>query len=363
MNEVVVVGAGPSGIGVSIILQKMGVNFTVLDRNNVGSSFLKWPKQMKLLTPSFFSNTFKMIDLNAITYDTSPALTLQTEHPSGQEYAGYLKKLAEHFKLPIQGNTNVDSVSKNGDVFTIKTNKGEIKSKYVVWAAGEFQYPRSHSFPGAKYCIHNSLITNWNDVQGDEFFVIGGYESGMDTAINLAARNKRVLIIDKDNLLESEDIDPSRTISPYTKDRLRKVNTDNQIEFHTGRVVRVEKDQNEFIIFTEKKKIRSKTKPILATGFKGSLSLIKGLFDWEDGKAQLNSYDESTKTPGLYVTGPMLQSHNMIFCFIYKFQQRFAVVANNIGIKLSKDVSVIEQYKKEGMYLDNLEDAKDECAC
>ena len=128
-------------------------------------------------------------------------------------------------------------------------------------------------------------------------------------------------------------------------------------------MIRVEKDQNEYIIFTDKKKIRSKTKPILATGFKGSLSLIKGLFDWEDGKSQLNSYDESTKTPGLYVTGPMLQSHNMIFCFIYKFQQRFAVVANNIGIKLSKDVSVIEQYKKEGMYLDNLENAKDECAC
>ena len=164
-------------------------------------------------------------------------------------------------------------------------------------------------------------------------------------------------------MLSSEEIDPSRTISPYTKDRLRKVNTDNQITFHTGKVIRVEKDENEFIIYTEKKKIRSKTKPILATGFKGSLSLIKGLFDWDDGKAQLNSYDESTKTPGLYVTGPMLQSHNMIFCFIYKFQQRFAVVANNIGIKLSKDVSVIEQYKKEGMYLDNLENAKDECAC
>ena len=40
MFEVAVVGAGPSGIGVSIIQQKMGVNFTVIDRNNVGSSFL-----------------------------------------------------------------------------------------------------------------------------------------------------------------------------------------------------------------------------------------------------------------------------------------------------------------------------------
>ena len=80
------------------------------------------------------------------------------------------------------------------------------------------------------------MISNWEDVQGEEFFVIGGYESGMDTAINLAARKKRVLIIDKDNLLSTEDIDPSRTISPYTKDRLRKVNTDNLIEFHTGKI-------------------------------------------------------------------------------------------------------------------------------
>lgn len=363
MFEVIVVGAGPSGIGVSIILQKMGINFTVIDRNNVGSSFLKWPKQMKLLTPSFFSNSFKMIDLNAITYDTSPALTLQTEHPSGHEYAAYLNKLVEHFKIPIQSNTNVSSVSKTEDGFTLQTNKGEIKSKYLVWAGGEFQYPKLHSFPGSKYCIHNSLISNWDDVKGDEFFVIGGYESGMDTAINLAERKKRIIIIDKDNLLSSEEIDPSRTISPYTKDRLRKVNTDNQITFHTGKVIRVEKDENEFIIYTEKKKIRSKTKPILATGFKGSLSLIEELFDWEDEKAQLNSFDESIKTPGLYVTGPMLQQHNMIFCFIYKFQQRFAVVANNIGIKLSKDVSVIGEYKKQGMYLENLEDAKDECAC
>ena len=186
----------------------------------------------------------------------------------------------------------------------------------------------------------------------------------MDTAINLAERKKRVLIIDKENLLETEDIDPSRTISPYTKDRLRRNNANKTIEFHTGRVIKVEKNQDEYSIYTEKKKIPSKTKPILATGFTGSLSLIKDLFDWEEGKAQLNSYSESTKTPGLYVTGPLAQQHNMIFCFIYKFQQRFAVVANHIAIKLSKDVaSVVEEYKKEECILDNLNSIEDKCAC
>ena len=363
MFEVVVVGAGPAGIGISIILKKMGINFTVLERNEIGSSFLKWPKQMKLLTPSFFSNTFKMIDLNAISFDTSPALTLQTEHPSGHEYAAYIKRLSDRFELPVQTWTNVDSVTKTKDGFVINTDKGKINAQFLVWSAGEFQYPKNNSFPGSKHCIHNSLITNWDEIQGDEFFVVGGYESGMDAAINLAERNRRVIIIDKENLLESEDIDPSRTISPYTKDRLRRVNSKNTIEFHIGRVIKVEKNQNEFVIYTERKKIRSKTKPILATGFTGSLSLIKGLFYWKEGKAQLNTYDESTKTPGLYVTGPLLQQHDMIFCFIYKFQQRFAVVANHIGIKLSKDVSVIEEYRKEGMYLENLNSVKDKCTC
>ena len=107
----------------------------------------------------------------------------------------------------------------------------------MVWAAGEFQYPNLHSFPGSKYCLHNSFISNWDDVKGDEFFVIGGYESGMDTAINLAERNKRIIVIDKDNLLGNEEIDPSRTISPYTKDRLRRVNTENQITFHEGKLL------------------------------------------------------------------------------------------------------------------------------
>ncbi|GIT56263.1 MAG: hypothetical protein Ct9H300mP17_14220 [Candidatus Nitrosopelagicus sp.] len=70
------------------------------------------------------------------------------------------------------------------------------------------------------------------------------------------------------------------------------------------------------------------------------------------------------KHRGLYVTGPMLQSHNMIFCFIYKFPKRDLQLLQIISEKkLSKDVTVIEQYKKKGMYLDNLEDAKDECAC
>ena len=48
------------------------------------------------------------------------------------------------------------------------------------------QYPRAsdapESFPGAEHCLHNSSVRSWAKLPGDDFVVIGGYESGMDVS-------------------------------------------------------------------------------------------------------------------------------------------------------------------------------------
>ena len=55
----IIIGAGPSGIGSMLALQRAGVdNVLLLEGNTVGSSFKKWPKQMRLITPSFYGNPF-----------------------------------------------------------------------------------------------------------------------------------------------------------------------------------------------------------------------------------------------------------------------------------------------------------------
>ena len=92
--DVVIVGAGPAGIGVGILLQKLGISYGLLERISIGESFKKWPKETRFISPSFTGNFFKMPDLNAITPDTSPAFDLLTEHPTGEEYAVYLEKVS-----------------------------------------------------------------------------------------------------------------------------------------------------------------------------------------------------------------------------------------------------------------------------
>ena len=53
-SEVLVVGAGPAGIGVAAALKCAGVQrIKLIDAREIGASFLNWPKQMSLLTPSF----------------------------------------------------------------------------------------------------------------------------------------------------------------------------------------------------------------------------------------------------------------------------------------------------------------------
>ena len=64
------------------------------------------------------------MDLNSVAYGTSPAFTLETEHPTGKEYANYLRKISEHFELPIKENTNVEKVTKTKDQFTISIQNG-----------------------------------------------------------------------------------------------------------------------------------------------------------------------------------------------------------------------------------------------
>jgi hypothetical protein len=54
-----------------------------------------------------------------------------------------------------------------------------LTTRYVVWAAGEFQYPAetesSGAVEGAELCMHNSRVRSWADLPGDDFAVIGGY--------------------------------------------------------------------------------------------------------------------------------------------------------------------------------------------
>ena len=368
--DVVIVGAGAAGIGCGMVLQDLEVErFIILDRHEVGASFRRWPEETRLLTPSFTINGFGMPDLNSIALQTSPAYTLHTEHPTGPQYAAYLEAIADHFKLPVQCGIDVMDVQPhlNQQGFTLQTSGGTIDCRYLIWAAGEFQYPNLTPFPGAELCRHYATVPSWRKLPDDAYVVIGGYESGMDTAVNLARAGRRVTVLDPTAPWGGDAADPSLSLSPFTRDRLRRAKKQNLIEFVSAEVETVTQtsDDRYHVNLSNGEKLLSNQPPILATGFNGSLQQIAHLFEWGEIGSPIvtKEADESTITPRLFLSGPMLRHGNVIFCFIYKFRQRFAVIGNAIAEQLGLDTNVLEEYYAAQMYLDDLSCCDVSCAC
>mmetsp|Transcript_17266 Transcript_17266/g.43073 ORF Transcript_17266/g.43073 Transcript_17266/m.43073 type:complete len:563 (+) Transcript_17266:115-1803(+) len=452
--DVVVVGAGCAGVGTALMLTRtFGLDTSrvllVEQGKQIGESFRHWPEEMRFISPSFNQQGWtESFDLNAIHYDTSPAFMLRSEHPSGKEYAIYLEAIAEQGNLQVSLETKVVSITDTGkkdndenfypgpfDIDICRDNdRNKISTRYVVWAAGEFQFPRDQaknavnekelgskidskidlgsiasspmSFPGANLCLHNSKIDSWAKLPGDDFIVVGGYESGIDAAVNLARARKKCKVLASTPCWNVKTGDPSTELAPYTSDRLRSVLANDFSPqpklFAPLRVIAVEDLGNgEFGVAAKWKTtddgappstytssgfraevpgdsdsikvFRTKNPPILCTGFEGSVAAqASHLFAFPDPNANkkgcvgdgplLTKNDESTKVKGVFLVGPAVTHGELSFCFVYKFRQRFAVVANAICEGLGMDTATaVAECRRTNMYLDNFLTCEDTC--
>lgn len=368
-DTVVIVGAGAAGIGMGILLKRLDIPFLIIERDEVGASFSQWAKETKFISPSFSGNAFGVVDLNAVTPDTSPAFSLQSEHPTGEGYARYLSDLARYFELPVYTNTSVDRVehTPNGEQnFILHTSETTVGTNHLIWATGEYAFPNKDAFTGADQCLHYADVDSWANFEGDSAMIIGAYESGVDAAYQLAKLGKIVTLFDSDNTLTKHGSDSSYTLSPFTRDRFNEVR--DRVRVIDAQVNKVYKKDDEFVIEgSDGCSYTSLTQPVNCTGFNGGASQIQELFNFEPGYAELNEFDESTVCPNLFLVGPQVRHGNAIFCFIYKYRQRFGVVAEELSRRLNGDeqlcLDVLDYYRDQNFYLRDLSCCEDDCVC
>ena len=364
--DVIVVGAGAAGVGVSIALIHAGVeNFLIVDRDTVGASFDSWPAETRFITPSFPSNSIGMLDLNSIAIGVSPAYSMKIEHPTGPEFAQHLRDIAEYFELPLQENTDVKTTEKKEGFFHLETNQGTLFANNVIWSAGEYQYPCTDVFTGSELCRHTATVPSYAELEGDDFLIIGGYESGVDAAYHLSNRNKKVRLFDLNAPWDAATSDPSVALSTYSFERMRNPKFEENTELYPETIVNsVTLTDGIYEVNTEDGQIfQSKVQPLLAAGFDGSHKFVSHLFEQrEDGFPSISEDDESTTTPGMYLCGPSVRHDGHVFCFIYKYRQRFAIVANAIASSLGIETEeFVAAYRSWGMYLDDLSCCGQEC--
>jgi putative flavoprotein involved in K+ transport len=367
--DVLIVGAGPAGLGCAAALKACGVQYLlIVERDRVGAAFEHWPAQMRMITPSFHSNPFGLTDLNAITPHTSPADFLGREHPSGPEFARYLRAVADHHGLPIETGIEALSVRRDRGGLSIQTSAGTARARFVIWATGEFFGPSHGAISGAEHCLHNSQIGDWSGLPGVEHAVVGGFESGIDAAVHLARAGKSVHVFSRGEPWLADHSDPSRTITPFTRDRLKAafLEAPGTIRFYKhADVTQVEKLEDRYrLVIRDERPFEVSTPPILCTGFRAGLRGVEEHFRDSKGAITFSEQaDESPITTGLFYSGPALRHRGSLFCFIYKFRARFGVVAREIASRLGKETDApLKPWRDRGFFVEDLTCCTD-CQC
>lgn len=180
MYTTIVIGAGQAGLAIGYYLKQFNHSFLILDKSQeAGEVWDKRYDSLFLFTPRTFSS------LSGLELKGDPQ-----DFPTKDEISQYLKVYAESFKLPIKFNSNVTSVQKINNTFSIYTEHMEYKAENIIIATGPFQKPRIPAF--AKKLskdivqLHSSEYKNPSQLKEGNVLVVGGGNSGAQIALELS---------------------------------------------------------------------------------------------------------------------------------------------------------------------------------
>jgi len=170
--DVVIVGAGPAGISASLRASEHGLKTVTLERENVGGTVSKYPRQKLVMTsPVAFP-----------TYGKFKKTTLSKE-----DLLAFWEKVIQRTDLDIHTSEPVETVQKQPDgLFRVRTSLQEYSSRAVVLALGRSGTPRKLGVKGEELSHVLYRLIEADHYTNQNILIVGGGDSAVEAAMGLA---------------------------------------------------------------------------------------------------------------------------------------------------------------------------------
>lgn len=187
--DVAIIGGGQAGLATSWYLKQAGVEHVVLEAGRVAETWRtrRWDS-FCLVTPNWGVNL--------------PGVTYSGSEPDGfmerEELVDYFQRWADSFQAPLQLNTHVASLKKDGDEFVMLLPDGEMLARAVVVATGSYQ--RAHLPAGSERLpksVHQLLAEDYrnpNQLPPGSVLIIGSGQTGCQLAEELHESGRAVIV-------------------------------------------------------------------------------------------------------------------------------------------------------------------------
>jgi len=182
--DVVIVGAGPSGLAAAIEAKKHGLKYLVLDKGGITDSILRFPTQM------IFFTTPELLEIGGVP------LVSEREKPTRNEALKYYRQVAGAFQLDVHQYEEVQRIQQvKPYTFRVETAGGAYETHNVVISIGYYDNPNMMKVPGEDSSHVSHYYTEAHPFYDRDVVVIGGKNSAAEAALDLFRGGARVSLI------------------------------------------------------------------------------------------------------------------------------------------------------------------------
>ena len=180
--DVIVIGGGQAGLAIGYHLAQHGRRFTILDAaDGPAAAWRERWDSLKLFTPA--------------RHDSLPGLPFPGDpdhYPTRDEVVAYLTEYARRFDLPIEYDSRVRAVRRQGDSYLVTLDdRAYGADQVVVVATGPFQTPRTptlaEQLDPAVVQMDSGAYRSPAQIPAGPVLVVGGGNTGYQIAEELAA--------------------------------------------------------------------------------------------------------------------------------------------------------------------------------
>jgi thioredoxin reductase (NADPH) len=186
--DVLVVGAGPTGLACAIEAQRAGLRTVLVDKGCLCNSLFHYPSNMTFFT------TPELLEIGDMPF-SSP-----NQKPSRNEALEYYRKVAEHYQLEFRQYQNVTGVGGEDGDFTITTvdrfsRNHSYGARKVILATGYYDLPNYLEIPGEELPKVLHYYHDPHPYYDQKVVVIGGKNSAAIAALDLWRHGAHVTLV------------------------------------------------------------------------------------------------------------------------------------------------------------------------
>ncbi len=186
--DVIVIGAGPTGLACGIDAKRAGFRVTNIDKGCLVNSLYNYPSNMTFFT------TPELLEIGDIPF-ASP-----NQKPTRQEALEYYRKVAEHYQLDIRQYEPVDQIEGSDGEFLVHTTDRHgrnctYQARKLILCTGYYDRPNLMNVPGEELPKVLHYYREPHPFFNLDVVVVGGKNSAAIAALELWRHGARVTLI------------------------------------------------------------------------------------------------------------------------------------------------------------------------